>query len=477
MKDGVVVDKSSRKKTKLLGSIGGVCQFEKKRLSKADIAEIQSDLGIWSKNEETTVPIFWETDDYLLTPRDYGIRKFGIRSFLNCMSLGSAIDVEFKKTLDPKRHQDRLASETLKVLKPGAGGCIEAGTGVGKTVLALYIAAQLKRTTVILVHSEFLADQWADRAKEYLGLTDDEIGRVQSTKCEYAGKKVVICVVQSTSLGVRSKREDYPEEFYNWAGLVVYDELHRHSSTTWHLVSAQFPAAYRLGLTATPKRADGMEPVIFAHVGPILSSAKMTMVEPKIHMVTRDQLIPKHHYCIVRGGRLTDEINMSKLINALADDPVRNAELADFIADALASDRQVMVLSDRLEQLRVLEQLVRAILKEKVESGEVPDKKWTLAQFVGGLKKEVRDEAAKADCRFSTWAFASEGIDLPALDTLVQATPRTNVEQGIGRILREWQGKARPYVIDIVDSPEICQVLANKRLMFYETQKWPVKVV
>lgn len=485
-KDGTVMDDAPPVKTRLLGAIGGLCQFERKRLTEPEIAEIQSDLAIWHRKDERAIRCYWETDRFLLTPRDYGVRRFGFSSFVDNTVAGSPIDVTFQAQLKPE--QVGLVQSVLEAVDRGHGGVLDAACGTGKTVMALYLIAHWKRTAVVLVHSEALADQWTEQAKKFLGLKDKDIGRVQQKKCDFKNKKLVICVIESAAFAVHAKRLDYPEEFYNWAGVAIFDEVHRHAAKTWHAAIARFPAAIRLGLSATPERADGMEQVIYCHVGPIVARSEFHAIEPKVFMILHKTKIARARFHKWRGGQLTDEVNPSKLINLLAKNDERNAMLAEYIGDALAADRKVMVLSDRLDQLRDVKRLAATKLAAEVggtvveaadERIAVKHKKrtWWLDKYVGGMVKDRRELAADAQGIFGTYAIASEGLDIPALDTLVMATPRTNVEQSIGRILRVWQGKAKPYVVDIVDLIEFCERLGNKRLEFYEDREWPVKVI
>lgn len=486
-KDGVVVENAPRTKSRLRGAVGGLCQFERDRLNASELAEIQSDLAIWHRKEEKAIRCYWETERFLLTPRDYGVQRFGLSSFMNNMSDGSHVDFKFVKELKPE--QVPLVNAVIGTVTPGHGGVLDAACGTGKTVMALYLIAHWGKTATILVHNEALADQWAERAAEFLGLEPKEIGRVQQDKCEFKGKKLVICVIESAAFAVHSKRTDYPEEFYNWAGVTVYDEVHRHAATTWHKAVARFPASIRLGLSATPERPDGMEQIIYNHIGPIVARSEVHAVEPKVFMIEHETKVSKARYHKWRGGQLTDEVNPSKLINLLAKNDARNAMLAEYVADALETDRKIMVLSDRLDQLREIKKLAATKLATSVGGTivegaderiyvKLKKRTWSLDKYVGGMVKERREEAARANSIFGTYAIASEGLDIPALDTLVMATPRTNVEQSVGRILRVWTGKAKPYVVDIVDiGVEFCEHLANKRLEFYEDRDWPVKVL
>lgn len=332
------------------------------------------------------------------------------------------------------------------------------------TVMGLYCAAQWKRSTLILVHSEFLGEQWLKAIKLFLGLDPAEVGWVQGDRCDYK-HPITIAMVESLALAAREKREDYSKDFYLSFGTLLADEVHRYAADTWHLAVGRFPAAYRLGLSATPTRADKMEEVIFKHFGPLVSETAPYQIVPEIFMVMIETELNEKRYRKWENGHLTDEIKLSKLITLLAQDSRRNDMLAFYIANALKSGRKLIALSDRLDQLDD----VMSRVNEKMK-----DAPPVLSKFIGGMKQAARKEAVLAQGIFGTYSLAAEGLDIPDLDTLVMLTPRSNVEQSVGRILRECAGKKAPFVVDIVDSIDLCRILGRKRARFYLDRGWQV---
>ena len=311
------------------------------------------------------------------------------------------------------------------------GGLLQAKPGAGKTVMGLEILRRIGRTALILVHKTFLQNQWQERIAQFL--PDAKVGFVRQGVCDFEDKDIVIAMIQS----LVSRR--YSSAFYKWAGVVLSDEVHRLSAPTWSQVIIQFPAKVRMGLTATPRRKDGMEPVFFWHVGPIISYAgnDRSTLDAVVKVVKWQKRVPG--YFLMRNGMF----NRSRWITELAKDKDRNWMLTQFILKALSKGRKVLALSDRLDQLDIIRRLVSL----KCNPGTEID------YYVGGRKRKELAVASGADLLLGTYQMAAEGLDIPDLDTLVMLTPKSDVEQAVGRIQRvSGPGKPVPVVIDIVDT-------------------------
>ena len=212
-----------------------------------------------------------------------------------------------------------------------------------------------------------------------------------------------------------------------------------------------------------------MEQVIFDHVGPIVSKTEEYEVKPEVYIIERDCGLNPKSFDTWRGGKPTGQINMARLINKLAKDRDRNGMIASQIAQALDADRKVLVLSERLNQLDDLLDLTYLML---TKTGKKLDK------YVGGMDRDAREVSAKADGIFATYHLAAEGLDIPDLDTLVMASPRSNIEQSVGRILRVHDDKKAPIVLDFVDTDlGVCVRMAEKREQTYHWHGWQVSEV
>jgi superfamily II DNA or RNA helicase len=422
--------------------------------------------------ESQKVELFSEDDmGYVTVPRRYAFAEFPKEVFEGAADLvsdGSPTVFEFneeKQSSRPelKERQDLLIDQYLSALEgmraPMRGGILCAPCGMGKTVIASKLFAKLNRTTLVVVHKEFLCDQWRDRLISFLDIKTEEIGIAQQDKCEFEGKKIVIAMVQSLL-----DKDRYSEEFKRWPGVVCFDEVHRMGAPQFQLAASQFPARYRIGLTATPRRSDGLQPVFEWHIGKII--AKMeggNEVIPKIHQKKFSISFPEHMYCWRDDDGNIKKLFLGKLVSLLAGTLSRTQWFVKELVRAAAAGRKCMLLSDRREHLDDIKGLL--------ERGGTTA---TIGYYVGGMKKEERERSAECDIILGTFQMAKEGLDIPEIDTLFLATPKTDVEQSVGRILRYHEDKKEPIVVDLVDTIPICIDFARKRSAQYKRLKWTI---
>lgn len=326
----------------------------------------------------------------------------------------------------------------------------------GKTVCALYVAAKVGRTTLVLVHQEFLMDQWIDRAKEFLGLKDAEIGRVQRDVCQFHDRKFVVGMIQS----LMTDHTKYPAALLRWPGLVITDEVHRIGAPVFSKTVDMFPAMLRLGVSATPERGDGLDNVFLWHIGDIGASIKQYQLKPKVFRVIYPTYVDER---MIRA--LGRELALGRLITLLSKVRHRTVYIAEQAVRAVKAHRKVLILSDRRDQLAELNQLIR-------DAGVS-----SVGYYVGGMSRQGREKSAEKKVLLGTYQLAREGLDLPELDTLILATPKANIEQSVGRILRQAPNKKSPLVVDIVDTASICRAFAGKRLKLYRQHGFEVAEV
>jgi superfamily II DNA or RNA helicase len=316
------------------------------------------------------------------------------------------------------------------------------------------VVARLGRTTAVLVHKEFLMNQWAERVMECYDIDESEIGFVQQGVCDYEGKKIVMIMVQSLLA------REYPEELFKYFGMTVVDEAHRFGAVEFRKAITMFPGRYRLGITATPRRADGLERVFFWHIGNIAAVGAKRRLKPRIEMV-RTNVKPSD----LEFRRMKDfrgELTMNKVLDWLVTSEERNRLIVQLLLKAARSGRKVLLLSGRREHLNVLRHMTKS---EMAKSG----KQFSTGLYVGGMTDEQRSVSAEKQIIFGTYNMAAEGLDIPELDTLFLATPKGDIEQSVGRILRTADGKKEPVVVDFVDhSIGLCIGLSKKRLKQYQ---------
>lgn len=234
---------------------------------------------------------------------------------------------------------------------------------------------------------------------------------------------------------------------------MVWDEVHRVPADTFAHTATLFPAMLRMGLSATPKRRDGRELVIHGHIGPVRVMTALQMMKPKVAIYESPWRCPRyrHQNCIGKGcpecegtGYIKAPHSAGKcghIVNHLVRNEPRNKLIARLATAAYKKGRNTVVFSDRvghLDQLRAM-----------CLSAGIPQHETVL--YVSAASKKEKEQMPAKRLIFATYPMMSEGTDVEWLDCAVLATPRANVKQPVGRVLREWEGKPQPVVIDIAD--------------------------
>jgi hypothetical protein len=335
----------------------------------------------------------------------------------------------------------------------------------GKTVAACKIASEMGVSTLILAHKEFLVDQWRERIALWLGIPKDEVGIIQQNRCEYQGRKIAVAMVQSLV------ERGYDAEFYRWPGLVIADEIHRHGAESWHKAVMLFSSRYRLGLTATPDRKDGMWDIVRYNFGEIITKSTVAAMTPTIYAVKHAPRLNVHRYCSVQPCGMGDvrikKVYLGKLVSLLANNVDRNVMITGVIMKAIREGRKVMLLTDRLSQVATL----KTMISEK-------DKTVTVGRYVGGMSEEALNVSSKCQVILATFQMAQEALDIPSVDVGILATPHADVEQAVGRSLRFLDGKKQPVIIDIVDDEQhVCLPFFAKRERLYDNKNWRVQYI
>lgn len=314
-------------------------------------------------------------------------------------------------------------------------GVFCAPTAFGKTVTAAALIAKRNINTLILVHRVELLKQWEERLAEFLELPDGAIGSIGGGKRKLTGK-IDIAVMQSLIRkgNVAACVDDY--------GQIIVDECHHLSAVSFESILKRAKSRYVLGLTATPYRRDGQQPIIFMQCGPIRYTAAQPPNAP-------DLLEVWPQYIDVEPVILAD-IDIQEVFKRLAGNPLRNARLVQDIRALYAEGRKIIVLSGRTQHV---EELRTAL------SGVVPN----LYVFHGRVAKKQRKsvledlEALPGDAPrilLATGKLLGEGFDHAPLDTLVLAMPvswRGTLQQYAGRLHREHAMKSDVRIFDYVD--------------------------
>lgn len=378
-------------------------------------------------DEEHRCEVFRESDEGLYVPRAY--ENF---SHLDAsISLGGTIDSDLEP-IDLRDEQVPAVNAILSALdQEGSGAILFAPCGKGKTVMGLEMIRRLGRKCLVLVHKSFLVDQWIERTRTFL--PNAKIGLWQRDQIPDGSEDIVIGMVQS----IINPKRDYPQSIYDMFGVLVADETHRYAAPLWQEAISRFGASYRIGLTATPERKDGLHEVFYSHIGPISYYMEGHKRVPSIWKVTTDIYYRPSEYAMYDG-----RVNTSKLVTMISKERDRTERMVGFALRALNSGRKVLILSERVAHTKEMCELLKTQLKGRDLFADL---------YIGGMKQDARDQASKADVICGTYAMAQEGLDIPRLDTLILATPKTSITQSVGRILRDSPDKKDPVVIDFVD--------------------------
>jgi len=404
--------------------------------------------------------VFGETENFMYVPKQFGISKWGPAP-LDIVATSNPDRWTFAGSVRPAQVEVVNAYLNPREDTPNAGavlqprdGMICLQTGGGKTVCALYIASQLRVKTLIIVHNTFLKDQWEDRIKAFL--PGVKIGHLQGETTDVDGKDIVIAMIQSISM------KEYPKEVFRGFGLTVIDECHHIASEVFVQAFQKITSKHMLGLSATPDRKDGLMYVIEWFLGPILyRSESGDKVDEAVHVE-----VYKHEPTDIEFNRILYNnqgvMNVAGMVNKLADFVPRTDMLVRIIKDILEKepDRQLLVLSDRVQHCKdicaKLDPALAAILAQNVASAK-------RAEFCASKRVLI-----------ATYSMCKEGFDVATLNTLVMATPRPDIDQIVGRILRTERSvrTIHPLIVDVVDSTFRRQFQA--RLKLYRDRNYVV---
>lgn len=411
------------------------------------------------------------TNEYLAMPRGC---EDATRSFLNDNAVtytitdktnhGNKISVSFQG----EEREEQL--EAINALLPYTNGILHATTAFGKTVTAAAIIARKKVNTLILVHSKALLKQWHDRLTEFLNIDYPKheeknkrgrrkvfspIGCFDSSGNTLHGI-IDIALIQSCldEDGVKPFVQDY--------GMVIVDECHHVSSITFEQVLMSIKAHTIYGLTATPIRKDGHQPIIFMQCGPIRFS---TDVKSQIAKQSFDRfLIPRFtSYNFI----LEDRLSIATLYKYLSEDEIRNNLIVEDICKAVNTGRTPIILTNRTAHVSVLAEKLNATIKNVISltgAGTTKEKREAMQRL-----QTIPDSEQLVIV--ATGKYVGEGFDYPRLDTLFLALPiswKGLLTQYAGRLHREYEGKKDVRIYDYIDIYEpICDSMYRKRLKGY----------
>jgi superfamily II DNA or RNA helicase len=434
-------------------------------------------------------PIYRESPNKIYIPRFFGQREIGPVQRM-AISGGDDIDVPFAGSLRPIQVpvvaayiaavkpsivadsfavKPSIVADSFAVKHPlsqedgdadpatrdfGGGGLLELPCAFGKTVLSLKIISELKKKTLVIVNKEFLLNQWIERIGQFLPTA--RVGRIQGPEIDIEDKDIVLGMLQSISM------KDYDAKVFESFGLTIIDEVHHISSEVFSKALFKIVSKYMLGLSATMDRKDGTTYVFKQFLGEVVFKGEREEehnVEVRaIEFVSKD---PEFNLveCDFRGNP-----KYSTMIVKLCDFVERSDFIVRVLRDLIKEQpgAQIMILAHNRSLL--------TYLHDSIQTAGFA----TVGYYVGGMKEESLKATEERQVVVATYAMAAEALDIKTLNTLVMVTPKTDIVQSVGRILREKHEK--PLVVDIVDKHDVFQNQWTKRRRYYKKCEYTIRM-
>lgn len=499
-------------------------------------------------NESNTFPAYRESNNKFYVPYYYGIENYGIPKQFK-ISEGLNIDLNFNGK--PRDYQEPVIKKFLEhcdKVKYG-GGLLELHTAWGKTSASLYIASKLKKKTIVIVHKEFLMNQWIERIQHFL--PEARIGKLQGPIIDIKDKDIVLCMLQSLIT------KDYGQNIFDDFGLTIIDEVHHISSRTFSTSLFKVVTKYMLGLSATMERKDGTTDVFKMFLGDVIHKAERknenivevraityktdddnfneiiydyrgnaqisSMISKLCEYNRRTEFIIQtisDHICVENIDKniiKTHKENMDnnnpncKMCNKNNNYLIKNS-CCGCVKYCLSCVRSIQpttvkitgndgiikttkigpkcpecIRSLKYEQNYIENPYIKPIsevhtiimshnlnILNYIYDKFVCKNLGSIGFYVGGMKEKELKESEKKHIILATYSMCSEGLDIPSLTTEFLITPKTDVVQIVGRILRAKHPITTPTIYDFVDIHDNFQKQWLKRKAYYKKQNYRI---
>lgn len=456
----------------------------KEHLSAEELATLYKDLVLKPEtfggpsfgkksDDDEAFPVYRENSKKIYIPRFYGIDRYGLPAKTELQS-GVTINVQFEKPL--RDYQDKIIKVyTDYVLPTNSGGAIlEVPCGRGKTVMALKIISLLHTKTLIIVHKEFLMNQWIERIAEFL--PSAKVGKIQGPIFDIEGKDIVIGMLQTLydrEFEQVSTGGDSADAFQSF-GLTIIDEVHRIGSQQFSKALLRIMTPYMLGISATVERKDGLTKLLYMFIGPKIYSEERDDQDP-VCVRAIEYISPDAEF----NETVTDfrgQTQYSSMITKLCAFGPRSDFIVRVIKDLFIEGDMISAMSDNKKgrpQVMVLahnRSLLTYFYQAIVHQGFA-----TVGYYVGGMKQAALNETETKEVVLATYAMAAEALDIKSLSILVMATPKTDIVQSVGRILRIRH--ENPVIVDIVDKHDVFQNQWRQRKTFYRKCDYRIRSI
>jgi superfamily II DNA or RNA helicase len=407
-----------------------------------------------SFTNSVSFPIYRESNSKFYLPKYYGISKFGYPKTSTTYNYNT-INLTFNGSL--RDYQVIITDKFLdNINNNGFGGLLEVGCGQGKTVMALYLISKLNIKTLIIVHKEFLMNQWIERINYFL--PNAKIGKIQGQIIDINDKDIVIGMLQSLSM------KDYPDNLFDSFGFTIIDETHHIGAEVFVRSLFKVTTKYMLGLSATMNRKDGLTKVFKMFIGDIIYK----YIDEQQHNVLVNIYNFRSPCPTFNEDILTfqGKPQYSSMISKISEFNSRSEFIIKIISNIFNNNpnQQLIILAHNKS---LLNYLYESINHKNIANSSI-------GYYIGGMKENDLKISENKSIILATYAMAAEALDIKTLTTLLMASPKTDVTQSIGRILRTKH--VQPLVIDIADYHDIFQAQLKKRITYYKKQQYTIHI-
>lgn len=503
---------------------------------------------------QPTFPVYRESPNKLYVPHYYGLEHFGIPEEIK-LSDGNDITLKFNGQL--RDYQIPVVEKFISYIKKGnnpKGGLLELPCAWGKTSASLYILSELKKKTIVIVHKEFLMNQWIERIQQFLPKA--RIGKIQGQIIDIENKDIVLCMLQSLSM------KNYSSNIFESFGFTIIDEVHHISSQTFSNALFKLVTKYMLGLSATMNRKDGTTKVFKMFLGEVIHKVeRKDDYDVEVRAITYKTNNEEFNETILDyKGQPQISSMISKLCNYNRRTEFIIEVLNDFISVENIEDKSIIInnknmmdnenphcelcgknenylmkntccnnvkycllcldnivanaknnleittnkngvtksikrrpkcpICDKVlcyEQnyienpfVKPIHQLHTIILSHNLNVLEYIYRKMvcknyaSVGYYVGGMSEQELKRSEKQQVILATFSMAAEALDIPSLNAEFLITPKTDIVQSVGRILRAKHASTKPIIYDFVDNHEVFQRQWLKRKVFYKKQNYKI---
>jgi superfamily II DNA or RNA helicase len=519
--------------------------LSKNELTAEQQKQIKNDLTIkpfvmgspMNSADVKTFPAYRESANKLYVPHYYGVEKFGTPKQYK-IAEGDNINLEFNGVL--RDYQEPVVNKFINHCNTVGfgGGLLELYCAWGKTSGSLYILSKLKKKTLVIVHKEFLMNQWIERIQQFL--PNARVGKIQGPIVDVVDKDIVLCMLQSLI------SKEYDSSLFDQFGFTIIDEVHHISSQTFSTSLFKVVTKYMLGLSATMDRKDGTTNVFKMFLGNVIYKAEkksehLVEVRAVTYKVDDDEF---NDTILDYRGQPQNSSMISKLceynrrtefiINTLCDFiRVENVDLEIIHKHKVDMDKSVpncqicnknnnylirntccdsvkycMPCMETIEAkcgkgerpkcptckktlkyeqnyienpyVKPLEQTHTIVMAHNLNILHYMYKKFvcknlaSVGYYIGGMKEAQLKASENKQVIFASYGLSSEGLDIPTLNAEFLITPKTDVVQIIGRVLRAKHKFSHPIIYDFVDSHDVFQRQWLKRKAYYKKQNYKI---